>query len=70
MGRGGRGQNKRRMGKYCGWKYAKRLETCIDIHFEISEVDHYTWIFTSRIFNFALEINFLLNRYLRNTLIK
>ena len=28
----------------------KRLEICIDIHIEISEVDHYTWIFTSRIF--------------------
>ena len=36
----------------------KRLEICIDI--EISEVDHYTWIFTSRIFRLALEISFLL----------
>ena len=30
---------------------------------EISEVDHYTWIFTSRIFRLALEITFLLNQY-------
>ena len=28
----------------------KRLEICIDINFEISEGDHYTGIFTSRIF--------------------
>ena len=28
----------------------KRLEICIDINTEISEVHHYTWIFTSRIF--------------------
>ena len=28
----------------------KRLEMCIDINTEISEVDYYTWIFTSRIF--------------------
>ena len=41
----------------------KRLEICIDIDIEISEVDHYTWIFTSRIFRFALEIIFLLNKY-------
>ena len=41
----------------------KRLEICIDINIEISEVDHYTWIFTSRIFRLALEINFLLNKY-------
>ena len=27
----------------------KRLEICIDINIEISEVDHYTWIFTSGI---------------------
>ena len=38
----------------------KRLEICIDINIEISEVDHYTWIFTSRIFRLALEITFLL----------
>ena len=30
---------------------------------EISEVDHRTWIFTSRIFRLALEITFLLNKY-------
>ena len=24
----------------------KRLEICLDINIEISEVDHYTWIFT------------------------
>ena len=40
----------------------KRLEMCINI--EISEVDHYTWIFTSRIFRLALEITLLLNKYL------
>ena len=42
----------------------KRLETCLEIDIEISEVDHYTWIFTSRIFRLALEIAFLLNKYL------
>ena len=42
----------------------KRLEICIDINIEISEVDHYTWIFTSRMFRLALEITFLLNKYL------
>ena len=42
---------------------SKRLEICIDINIEISEVDHYTWIFTSRIFRLALEITFLLNKY-------
>ena len=42
----------------------KRLETCIEINIEISEVDHYTWMFTSRIFRLALEITFLLNKYL------
>ena len=41
----------------------KRLETCIDINIEISEVDHYTWIFTSRIFGLALEITALLSKY-------
>ena len=28
---------------------------------KINEVDHHTWIFTSRIFRLALEIAFLLN---------
>ena len=42
-------------------KITKRLEICIDINIEISEVDHYTWIFTSRIFRLGLQINFLLN---------
>ena len=28
----------------------KRLEIYIDINTEIGEVDHYTWILTSRIF--------------------
>ena len=41
----------------------KRLEICIDINIEISEVDHYSWIFTSIIFRLALEITFLLNKY-------
>ena len=41
----------------------KRLEICIDISIEISKVDHYTWIFTSRIFKLALKITFLLNKY-------
>ena len=36
---------------------------CIDINIEISEVDHYTWIFTSRIFRFSLEITFFFNKY-------
>ena len=36
---------------------------CIDINIEINEVDHYTWILTSRIFRLALEITFLLNKY-------
>ena len=35
----------------------KRLEIYIDINAEISEVDHYTWMFISRIFRLALEIN-------------
>ena len=39
----------------------KRLEMGIDINIEISEVDHYMWIFASRIFRLALEITFLLN---------
>ena len=41
----------------------KWLKICIDINIEISEVDNYTWIFTSRIFRLALEITFLLNKY-------
>ena len=41
----------------------KRLEICIDINIEISQVDHYTWIFTSRIFRLALEISFLLKYF-------
>ena len=28
----------------------KQLETCIDINIEISWVDHYTWILTTRTF--------------------
>ena len=36
----------------------KQLEICIDINIEISEVDNYMWIFSSRIFRFALEIIF------------
>ena len=34
------------------------IEICIDINVEISEVDDYTWIFTSRIFRLALEMTF------------
>ena len=41
----------------------KRLEICIDINIKISEVDHYTWIFTSKIFKLALEIFFFINQY-------
>ena len=41
----------------------KRLEICIDINIEMTEVDHYSWTFTSKIFRFALEITFLLNKY-------
>ena len=33
------------------------------MNIEISEVDNYTWTFTSRIFRLALEITFLLNKY-------
>ena len=36
----------------------KPLEICIYINIKTSEVDHYTWIITSRIFRFALEISF------------
>ena len=36
----------------------KQLEMCNDINKEISKIDHYTWIFTSRIFRIALEIIF------------
>ena len=42
----------------------KGLEICIDINIEISEVDHYTWILTSRTFTLALEITFLLNDHI------
>ena len=42
----------------------KTITICIKINNEISEVDHYTWIFTSRIFRPALEITFALNKYL------
>ena len=41
----------------------KRLEICIDISTEISEVDHYTWVFTPRILRLALEVTFLLYEY-------
>ena len=41
----------------------KRLEICIDINIEISEVEHYTWIFTARFFKLPLEITFLHNKY-------
>ena len=41
----------------------KWLEICIDINIALSEVDHYTWLFTSRIFRLPLEIIFLLNKY-------
>ena len=41
----------------------KRLQICIEINIEISEVDHYTWILTSRIFKLALEITYLFNKY-------
>ena len=45
----------------------KRLEIFIDNDFEISELDHYTWIFTSRIFRLALEIIALgLEKFLEN----
>ena len=39
-----------------------RLETFIDINMEISEVDHYRWIFTFQIFRLVLEITFFLNK--------
>ena len=38
----------------------ERLEICIDINIELSLVDHYTWIFTSRLVRLALEKTFLL----------
>ena len=40
-------------------KITKRLEICIDINIEISQVDHYMSI-SSRIFRLALEITFYL----------
>ena len=39
---------------------ALRLEIRIATNNEISEVDHYTWIFTSKIFRLALGITFYL----------
>ena len=39
-----------------------RLETFIDINMEISEVDHYRWIFTFQIFRLVLEITFFINK--------
>ena len=39
----------------------ERLEICIDINIELSLVDHYTWIFTSRLVRLALEKTFLLD---------
>ena len=42
---------------------AKRVQTCIDINIEISDVGHYMWIFTSIIFRLALEITLLPNKY-------
>ena len=41
----------------------KKIEICIVINIKISEVNHYTWIFTSRIFRLALEIYIFLNKY-------
>ena len=38
----------------------KRLEICIDINIEISKVDHYMWIFASRVFRLALKQLFYL----------
>ena len=38
----------------------KRLEICIDNNIKISEVDHYTWIFSSGIFRLPLGITLLL----------
>ena len=39
------------------------IDIIIEISIEISEGDHYTWIFTSRIFRLTLEITLLLNKY-------
>ena len=39
-------------------EYYNSMEIYIDINIEISEVDHYTWKFTSRIFRLALEKTF------------
>ena len=44
----------------------KRIEICSDINTEISEVDNYTWTFTSRIFRLALEITFYLTSIFSN----
>ena len=38
-------------------KITKRLEICIEINVEISEVDHYTRIFTCRIFRAQVQGN-------------
>ena len=38
------------------------LEIFTDINIEISEVDHYRWIFTFQIFRLVLEITSLLNK--------
>ena len=36
---------------------------CIEADVELSQADHYTWIFTSRVFRLALEITFLPNKH-------
>ena len=41
----------------------KQLEIYTDVNIEISEIDQYTWISTSRIFRLPLEITALLNKY-------
>ena len=41
------------------YSVTKRFGICIDINIEIS-LDHYTYLFTSRIFRLALEITSLL----------
>ena len=38
-------------------RIVKWLKICIDLNIEISEVDHYTWTFTSKNFRLALEIS-------------
>ena len=39
------------------------IEMCIEADVELSQADHYTWIFTSRVFRLALEITFLPNKH-------